>query len=177
MTDDAIAAATDHFERTPVAPGCIRILVQLGEQWHWHEMPVGDIWSAMVAFEKAQIPSMKLRRYSDIGCAKASVLMLAAADRGDSYEVSVASLWMVLRRREEQVSGHKTKLVLADIMSSCGGAWIITVADEIAEPMSMDFYVLHPDWRPGHPDLDVDLTPRITKPSIYDISRQGRAYH
>ena len=29
--------AAEHFERTPIAPECIRVLVQLGERRHWTE--------------------------------------------------------------------------------------------------------------------------------------------
>lgn len=172
------ADASAHFERTPVAPGCVRILVQLGEQWHWTEMPVGDIWPAMIAFERAQIPSMKLTRYSDIGCAKASVLMLGACDRGDSYEVCVASLWLTLRRRREKANQHEAKMFLANVMAESGGAWIVTISDEIADLTSMTFHVVHPDWRPGHPDIRIDLTPRQARSSIYDKAlRSGGAYH
>lgn len=178
MANDAVAAATEHFERTPVAPGCVRVLVQIGEQWHWTEMRVGDIWPAMVVFERTQIPSMRPTRYSDIGCAKAAILMLAAADRNDSYEVCVASLWLTLRRRREKANRHEAKMFLANGMSEFGGAWIVTISDDIADLASMDFYVVHPDWRPGHPDISIDLAPRKARPSIYDKAlRSGGAYH
>ena len=49
-----VQAARDHFDRTPIAPDNVRVLAQLGERWHWMELPAVQIWPAIQAFEREQ---------------------------------------------------------------------------------------------------------------------------
>src|SRR5687768_6958030 len=43
-------AALAHFDRTPIAPEHVRVLVQSGTEWYWHELPAREIWSNLEAF-------------------------------------------------------------------------------------------------------------------------------
>ena len=160
--------AAEHFERTPIAPECIRVLVQLGERWHWMEMPVGGIWPAMLAFEKEQPKGKKLRRHTDIGTQRASLVMMAADIRNDSEEVCISACWMTFRRRREKESGFEALKCLADAMNEHGAVWLVATGSELAEPESLDFSIMAPWWVPLQPNDAIDMSPKTSEKNIYD---------
>jgi hypothetical protein len=53
-------AALAHFDRTPIAPGHVRVLVQSGVDWYWHEMHAGEVFDALRAFERSHTLSGRL---------------------------------------------------------------------------------------------------------------------
>src|SRR3954447_8925843 len=102
-------SALAHFNRTPILPGYVRVLVQSGVEWYWHELPADELWTSLEAFEKSQLKSLRPRRYTELGCQKVSVLMMAAGGRGDDYDACMASLWLLFRRPSELKNRHEAK--------------------------------------------------------------------
>jgi len=97
-------SALAHFDRTPIAPHHVRVLVQSGVEWYWHEMPAGEVFEALKAFERAQLNSLRPKPYTELGCQKVSVLLMSSCGRGDDYEACMASLWLLFRRPNEKAN-------------------------------------------------------------------------
>src|SRR4051812_4713940 len=125
--------AIAYFDRTPIVPGCVRILVQVGDQWLWHEMPAGEILPSIDMFERTQPRILRPKRYTLRGCQTVSVLMATAARRDDHYEVCMSSLWLLFRRPNELKNRHEAKAHLAKLMDDYGSAWIVTICSDLAE--------------------------------------------
>jgi hypothetical protein len=172
-------AALAHFDRTPILPGHVRVLVQSGTEWYWHELPAGEIWSNLEAFEKSQLRSLRPKRYSELGCQKVSVLLMSAGGRGDDYEACMASLWLLFRRPREKANRHEAKAHLAKLMDDYGAAWIVTVCSDLAELDTMRFHTAHGDWNPLTNDVGIDLTPIRADLGIYGdrVQRPDRPLH
>ena len=161
-------AALAHFDRTPIAPGHVRVLVQSGVDWYWHEMHAGEVFDALRAFERSQLKSLRPKRYTQLGCQKVSVLMMSAGGRGDDYEVCMASLWLLFRRPREKANRHEAKAHLAALMDIYGSAWIVTVCNDLAELDSMRFYTVYGDWNPPTNDVGVNLAPMRADLGLYE---------
>jgi hypothetical protein len=161
------AEARDFFDRTPILPRCVRVLVQLGTKWHWHEMPAAQIRPDLLAYEQRQPKGKKLKRYTDQSCERVTLSMMAADIRDDAYEVCVGALWLVFRRKNEKAHAYEATKCLADAMHEHDAAWIIVIGDETAELRSLQFIIAAPHWSPNRPDPEIDLTPRRTSCGIY----------
>jgi hypothetical protein len=171
-------SALRYFDQIPVCPGCVRVLVQSGLEWHWTELPAAKIWDEFEAFEKSQLRSLRPKRYSELGCQKVSVLMMSAGGRGDSYEVCMASLWLLFRRPREKQNRHEAKAHLASLMDTYGSAWIVTVCSDLAELDTMRFHTTHGDWNPVTNDVGIDLTPIRADLGLYGGRvRQSESLH
>src|SRR4051812_19629721 len=142
------AEALTYFDRTPIAPNHVRVLVQSGVEWYWHEMPAAEIWSNLAAFERSQLKSLRPKRYTELGCQKVSVLLMSAGGRGDDYEACMASLWLLFRRPREKANRHEALAHLAKLMDDYSSAWIVTVCSDLAELDTMRFHTAHGDWNP-----------------------------
>jgi hypothetical protein len=156
---ETMKAALRYFDQVPIMPEHVRVLVQAGLDWHWHEMPARKLWTFLETFEKSQPKSLRPHRYTDSGCQKVSILLAAASRRGDNYEVCVSSLWLLFRRPRERDNRHEAKAHLAALMSDYGSAWIVTVCSDLADLDTMQFYTTHGDWHPTTNDPEIDLTP------------------
>jgi hypothetical protein len=161
-------SALAHFDRTPIAPGHVRVLVQSGADWYWHELPAGEVFGALEAFEKAQLKSLRPKRYTELGCQKVSVLLMSAGGRGDSYEACMASLWLLFRRPNELENRHEAKAHLAKLMDDYGSAWIVTVCSDLAELETMRFHTAHGDWNPTTNDVGIDMIPMRANLGLYE---------
>jgi hypothetical protein len=171
-------SALAHFDRTPILPGHVRVLVQSGVEWYWHELPAGEIFSALKAFEKSQLKSLRPKRYTELGCQKVSVLLMSAGGRGDSYEVCMASLWLLFRRPREKANRHEAMVHLASLMDTYGSAWIVTICSDLAELDTMRFHTAYGDWHPTTNDVGIDLTPMRANLGIYgDRVRPDKPLH
>ena len=176
MIDKAEALA--HFDRTPIAPNHVRVLVQSGAEWYWHEMPAAEVFEALKAFERAQLKSLRPKRYTELGCQKVSVLLMSACGRGDDYEACMASLWLLFRRPNEKANRHEAMVHFATLMDTFGSAWIVTICSDLAELDTMRFHTAHGDWHPTTNDVGIDLTPMMSDLGIYgDRVRPDRAVH
>src|SRR4051794_9762171 len=103
MTEDE---ARDFFDRTPILPRHVRVLTQLGERWHWIELPAAQIRPDLLIYEQRQPRGKKLKRYTDQSCEQVTLNMMAADIRGDAYEVCIGALWLVFRRKNEKLNSH-----------------------------------------------------------------------
>jgi hypothetical protein len=172
------AEARDFFDRTPILPRHVRVLTQLGAKWHWHELPVGQLWPDMLSFERRQPTGKKLKRYSDQSCERVTLSMMAADIRDDAYEVCIGALWLVFRRKNEKANNYEATKCLAETMDQCDSCWIIIIGDEIAELRSLQFIIAAPHWSPNRPDPEINLTPRHASCGIYGSrARQSESLH
>jgi len=178
MTTESVKAALAHFDRTPIAPWHVRVLVQSGVEWYWHELSADKLWTSLEAFEKSQLRSLRPKRYTELGCQKVSVLMMAAGGRGDDYDACMASLWLLFRRPREKTNRHEALAHLAALMDDYGSAWIVTICSDLAELDTMRFHTTYGDWNPTTNDVGIDLTPIQGSLGIYgDRVRPERALH
>jgi hypothetical protein len=179
IESETMKAAIRYFDQVPILPGHVRVLVQSGAEWYWTELPAAKIWDELEAFEKAQLKSLRPKRYTELGCQKVSVIMMSAGGRGDSYEVCMASLWLLFRRPREKANRYEAMAHLAALMDTYGSAWIVTVCSDLAELDTMRFHTTHGDWHPVTNDVGIDLTPIRADLGIYSdrVQRADRPLH
>jgi hypothetical protein len=172
------AEARDFFDRTPILPRCVRVLVQIGTKWHWTEMPVGQIWPQMLAFERQRPKGKGLKRYSDQSCERVTLDIMAADIRGDAHTVCVGALWLMFRRKNEKANAYEATKGLASAMDEHDAVWIIVTGNEVVALESLEFIIAAPHWNPSTPDPEINMTPKQVSCGIYGSRiRQGDPLH
>lgn len=170
--------AREYFDRTPILPGHVRVLVQLGERQHFVEMPSAQIRPDLLAYERRQPKGKKLKRYSDQSCEKVTLNMMAADVREDAFDVCIGALWLVFRRKNEKLNAYEATKCLADAMHEHDACWIIVICDEVVDLQSLQFIIAAPHWSPSRPDPEIDMTPKISNATFCgDRARADKAMH
>jgi hypothetical protein len=171
--------ARDFFDRTPILPGHVRVLVQLGDRQHFVEMPAAQIRPDLLDYERRQPKGKKLKRYTDQSCERVTLSMMAADIKGDAYEVCIGALWLIFRRKNEKANAYEATKCLAETMDQHDACWIIIVGDETVDLRSLQFIIAAPHWSPNRPDPEIDMTPRHAPLGIYGdrAQRADRSLH